>query len=215
VTAWQGNQLFLEEMARALVETGGLVGQCGDYHPAEQSKAIVLPATVQDVIAARIDRLPPQEKRLLQTAAVIGRVVPYDLLQAIRVQDDTNPRDALAALEAGEFLYQTCFIQGRVYLPACTDPTGRLRQSDPRAADQFACGSGRGDGGHLGRKPAHRGRGIGRPLGSRRRIGAGDAVPASGSAQRQGPVRPRPGHRTGRAGLERGQTHRRTESACD
>ena len=42
-----------------------------------------MPATVQAVLAARIDRLPPEEKRLLQTAAVIGKDVPFALLQAI------------------------------------------------------------------------------------------------------------------------------------
>ena len=42
-----------------------------------------VPATVQAVLAARIDRLPPEEKRLLQTAAVIGTEVPLPLLQAI------------------------------------------------------------------------------------------------------------------------------------
>ena len=45
--------------------------------------SIQVPATVQAVLAARIDRLPPEEKRLLQTAAVIGMEVPLPLLQAI------------------------------------------------------------------------------------------------------------------------------------
>jgi predicted ATPase len=52
-----------------------------------------VPATVQAVLAARIDRLPPEEKRLLQTAAVIGTVVLLPLLQAIA---DRAPRQRCA-----------------------------------------------------------------------------------------------------------------------
>ena len=47
-----------------------------------------MPATVQAVLAARIDRLPPEEKRLLQSAAVIGKDVPFALLQAIADQSE-------------------------------------------------------------------------------------------------------------------------------
>src|SRR5262245_34263813 len=68
----QGNPLFLEEGVRTLVETGVLVGEPGAYRLAHAIPTVQMPATVQAVLAARIDRLPPEEKRLLQTAAVIG-----------------------------------------------------------------------------------------------------------------------------------------------
>jgi predicted ATPase len=58
---------------RALVETGGLVGEPGAYRLAQALSTMQVPATVQAVLAARIDRLRPEEKRLLQTAAVIGK----------------------------------------------------------------------------------------------------------------------------------------------
>jgi class 3 adenylate cyclase len=79
----EGNPFFLEESVRALVETGILVGAPGPYRLAQSLPTIQVPATVQAVLAARIDRLPPEEKRLLQTAAVIGTEVPLPLLQAI------------------------------------------------------------------------------------------------------------------------------------
>jgi len=79
----QGNPFFLEESVRILVETGVLVGQGGAYHLAKSLDSRQLPATVQAVLAARIDRLPSEEKRLLQTAAVIGTEVPFPLLHAI------------------------------------------------------------------------------------------------------------------------------------
>src|SRR5207247_1222924 len=67
-----GNPLFLEESVRALVETGALRGKPGDYRLVRPVPAVEVPASVQAVLAARIDRLAPNDKRLLQCAAVIG-----------------------------------------------------------------------------------------------------------------------------------------------
>jgi predicted ATPase len=67
-----GNPFFLEESVRTLVETGVVAGASGAYGLAQTLPTIQVPATVQAVLAARIDRLPPEDKRLLQTAAVIG-----------------------------------------------------------------------------------------------------------------------------------------------
>jgi class 3 adenylate cyclase len=61
-----GNPFFLEETVRTLVETGVLVGEPGAYRVARDLPTIQVPATVQAVLAARIDRLPPEEKHLLQ-----------------------------------------------------------------------------------------------------------------------------------------------------
>ncbi len=82
----EGNPFFLEESVRTLVETGALVGERGAYRLAAEVAGIRVPATVQAVLAARIDRLPAEEKRLLQTAAVIGKDVPFALLRAITVE---------------------------------------------------------------------------------------------------------------------------------
>ena len=62
---------------------------------------------MQAVLAARIDRLPPEEKRLLQTAAVIGTEVPLPLLQAIAELPEEALHRGLAHLQAAEFLYET------------------------------------------------------------------------------------------------------------
>src|SRR4030095_4644807 len=79
----QGNPFFLEESVRTLVETRVLVGDHGAYCLAKPRDMLQVPATVQALLAARIDRLPPEDKRLLQTAAVIGTEVPWPLLQTI------------------------------------------------------------------------------------------------------------------------------------
>jgi class 3 adenylate cyclase/tetratricopeptide (TPR) repeat protein len=100
----EGNPFFLEESVRTLVETGMLAGARGAYRLVEDPRAIRVPVTVHALLAGRIDRLAPEDKRLLQLAAVIGRDVPLRLLQA-SVDDghaDLEPR--LARLVAADFL---------------------------------------------------------------------------------------------------------------
>jgi len=72
-----------------------------------------VPATVQALLAARIDRLPPDEKRLLQTAAVIGTEVPLALLQAIAELPEVALSRSLVQLQAAEFLYETSLFPER------------------------------------------------------------------------------------------------------
>jgi class 3 adenylate cyclase/tetratricopeptide (TPR) repeat protein len=79
----RGNPLFIEEMARSLVESGALRGQRGAYVPAAPIEEAVLPETVQAVLASRIDRLSAGDKDVLRAAAVIGRDVPTELLRAV------------------------------------------------------------------------------------------------------------------------------------
>src|SRR5437899_2125527 len=69
--------------------------------------ALQLPATVHAVLAARIDRLPPEEKSLLQTAAVIGTEVPVPLLQAVAERPEAALHHSLAHLQAAKFFYET------------------------------------------------------------------------------------------------------------
>jgi class 3 adenylate cyclase len=111
----EGNPFFLEECVRILVETGGLVGEPGAYRLARALPSVQVPATVQAVLAARIDRLPPEDKRLLQTAAVIGNEVPCTLLQRIAgLAEDALYRN-LAHLQATELLYETHLFPEQIY----------------------------------------------------------------------------------------------------
>jgi len=70
-------------------------------------ESLQVPATVQTVLAARIDRLPPEEKQLLQAASVIGKDVPYAILAAIAERPEEALRPGLAHLQEAEFLYET------------------------------------------------------------------------------------------------------------
>jgi predicted ATPase len=111
----EGNPFFLEESVRTFVETGVLVGEPGAYHLVQALPTIEVPATVQAVLAARIDRLPPEDKRLLQTAAVIGTDVSFTLLHAIAdMSEETLPR-GLAHLQAVEFLYEAQLFPEQEY----------------------------------------------------------------------------------------------------
>ena len=103
----EGNPFFLEESVRTLAETGVLVGERAAYRLGQALSTIQVPATVQAVLAARIDRLPAEEKRLLQTAAVIGTEVPLPLLHAIADVPEAVLQRHLTALQSAEFLYET------------------------------------------------------------------------------------------------------------
>jgi class 3 adenylate cyclase/tetratricopeptide (TPR) repeat protein len=103
----RGNPFFLEETVRTLVETKALTGERGRYRLTQPVQAIQVPATVQAMLAARIDRLPPDEKRLLQFASVVGKHVPLTLLQEIADLPDQTLRQGLYRLQAAEFLDET------------------------------------------------------------------------------------------------------------
>jgi class 3 adenylate cyclase/tetratricopeptide (TPR) repeat protein len=111
----EGNPFFLEESVRTLVETGVLMGEPSAYHLAQTIPTVQVPATVQAVLAARIDRLPPEEKRLLQTAAVIGTEVSLPLLQAIAELSEEGLQRGLAHLQAAEFLYEVRLFPEHAY----------------------------------------------------------------------------------------------------
>jgi class 3 adenylate cyclase/tetratricopeptide (TPR) repeat protein len=111
----EGNPFFLEESVQTLAETKALVGERGAYRLARSTEAIQVPATVQALLAARIDRLPTAEKQLLATAAVIGKDVPFALLQAVFDQGELPLRQGLAHLQVTEFLYETSLFPDLEY----------------------------------------------------------------------------------------------------
>jgi tetratricopeptide (TPR) repeat protein len=107
----QGNPFFLEELAQTLVEEGVLEGE-----PASPlTRDLQLPPTVHAVLAARVDRLALEAKRLLQTAAVIGMDVPLPLLHAIAELPAAALHCGLARLQAAEFLFETHDLPEPVY----------------------------------------------------------------------------------------------------
>jgi len=103
----EGNPFFMEESVRSLAETGVLLGEKGAYRPGLKIENIRIPSTVQTVLADRIDRLPIEEKQLLQTAAAIGVKVPLPVLRALAGLPEAELYRYLTHLQAAEFLYET------------------------------------------------------------------------------------------------------------
>jgi class 3 adenylate cyclase/tetratricopeptide (TPR) repeat protein len=103
----EGNPFFLEESVRTLVEIGALTGERGSYRLVREPETLHIPPTAQALLATRIDRLTPEDKRLLQTAAVIGRDVPLALLQDVVEQSVEALQAALGRLQTTEFLYES------------------------------------------------------------------------------------------------------------
>jgi DNA-binding SARP family transcriptional activator/tetratricopeptide (TPR) repeat protein len=104
----RGNPAFLEETVRTLVETKALVGDRGQYRLTRPVQTIQVSPTEQAVLAARIDQLRPEDKRLLQVASVIGsKNVPFALLDAVADLPEETLRNGLKSLQSGELLYET------------------------------------------------------------------------------------------------------------
>jgi class 3 adenylate cyclase/tetratricopeptide (TPR) repeat protein len=115
ITRSQGNPLFIEELIRAFVESKVLVGEAGAYTTSFGIEAVNIPPSVQAVLAARIDRLMPPEKRVLQSAAVVGTDVPLALLREILKTDKEGLHSILPMLEEAELLYQTALYPEVIY----------------------------------------------------------------------------------------------------
>ncbi len=111
----EGNPFFLEESVQTLVETKVLVGERGAYRLARAPESWQIPATAQAILAARIDRLAPEDKRLLQAASVIGKDVPFALLRAIADVPEDSLRRGLSDLQQAEFLYETSLFPDLEY----------------------------------------------------------------------------------------------------
>jgi len=103
----EGNPLFLEEVLRSLIEEGAIKYQAAQWEIIRSVTEMNIPNTLQGVLTARIDRLEESVKRVLQVAAVIGRVFPRYVLAPIVNQKDEILNKALEQLEAAELIERT------------------------------------------------------------------------------------------------------------
>ena len=111
----EGNPFFMEEIVQALIEQGVIsdLRRGGIAHPAVGIRGsaplptdLYIPTTVQGILAARIDRLPPDEKALLQTLAVIGKEFSFGLLKQVVQQSEDDLQRQLSHLQTSEFIYE-------------------------------------------------------------------------------------------------------------
>jgi class 3 adenylate cyclase/tetratricopeptide (TPR) repeat protein len=100
----QGNPFFLEELVHSLVERGDFEGDRGAYRLAGGIDAVPLPATIEALLAARIDHLDEPARQVLQYAAVVGREVPLSILESVTGLAPANLSDALSRLRRAELL---------------------------------------------------------------------------------------------------------------
>ena len=103
VSKTDGNPLFVEELTKAVLESDILVRDANNYRLSGPLPPLAIPATLQDSLMARLDRLQPV-KDTAQLAATIGREFSYALIREVATRDETALRYALAKLEQAELL---------------------------------------------------------------------------------------------------------------
>ena len=102
----EGNPLFIEEIVRALFENGTIVRAGDGIHVTRARAEISIPATVEGIVASRIDRLPPAEKSVLQALAVIGEEFSLPIAQHALGKPADELNRNLAYLQRAEFIYE-------------------------------------------------------------------------------------------------------------
>jgi class 3 adenylate cyclase/tetratricopeptide (TPR) repeat protein len=110
-----GNPFFIEEVVRSLVEAGNLEGERGAHRLVAPVTETAVPASVQAVLSARIDRLAELEKTVLQAAAVIGKEFSEPVLARVTALEPSVLEAALRALVAGEFVFEQELYPESVY----------------------------------------------------------------------------------------------------
>ena len=111
----EGNPFFMEEIVQSLFEQGALLRN-GTVKLAKSLSAIQIPSTVQAVLASRIDRLPPEQKDLLQTLAIIGKEFPRRLVREVSGKSDDELDSLLNGLQTAEFIYEQPSISDVAYV---------------------------------------------------------------------------------------------------
>ncbi len=205
----EGNPFFMEETVLVLFDEGALVRN-GAVKLTRSLNLLKIPPTVQAILAARIDRLPPEEKDLLQTLAVMGKEFPLDLIKQVARKPDDAIERMLSSLQLGEFIYEQpavgeveytfkhALTQEVAYNSMLAERRKQLHRRTAQAIEDLAC------------EPARRQiRGIGAPLRPGWRQLQGDPLPAVGGptglralglSGSQRLCRPRPGVAGGSAG---------------
>jgi adenylate cyclase len=137
----QGNPFFIEEIVRELAEAGHLEGERGGYRLARPIEGAQVPVTVQAVLAARIDRLDPAAKQLLQVASVVGKEVGSRALGMTAGLDRDRIDPVLCELIDAGFLYEAELYPERVLAfrhPLTREVAYGTQLADGRAATHAA-----------------------------------------------------------------------------
>jgi class 3 adenylate cyclase/predicted ATPase len=101
----EGTPFFMEEIVQGLFERG-ILERNGKVTITKPVSEVQIPTTVEGVLSARIDRLAPEAKGVIQTAAVIGREFSVGILERVMSEPSIRLRALLADLQAAEFVYE-------------------------------------------------------------------------------------------------------------
>jgi class 3 adenylate cyclase len=112
----EGNPFFMEETVQVLLDEGALVREGAAVKLTGLLSELQIPPTVQGILAARIDRLPPDTKELLQTLSVIGRELPMSLIRAVVPKSDDEVDRMLGELQLAEFIYEQPAVGDNEYI---------------------------------------------------------------------------------------------------
>ena len=137
----QGNPFFIEEIVRELAEAGHLEGERGAYRLARPIEDAGVPVTVQAILAARIDRLDPDAKQLLQVASVVGKEVSGRALGMTAGLERDRIDPVLCELIEAGFLYEAELYPERVLAfrhPLTREVAYGTQLADRRAATHAA-----------------------------------------------------------------------------
>ncbi len=181
----EGNPFFVEELVKSLREAGSIRPAGDGWVLTQRLEELIVPETIQDVIAARIDRLPEAPKRALQAASAIGRGFSRRLLDRI-VERRRAYRDTAAGPHRARADLREAGLPGvRVHLQARPHAGSRVRLA-PGSAPEGAPSTDRRDDRRPVRGPAGRAvRGPGAPLREGRGLGQGARVPHAGRPTRR------------------------------
>ena len=114
VAKTDGNALFVEELTKAVLESGLLVSDADGYRLSGPLPPLAIPATLQDSLMARLDRLAPV-KEIAQIGATIGREFSFSLIRIVAGYDETALHHALTQLEDAELVFRRGELPEAVY----------------------------------------------------------------------------------------------------
>jgi tetratricopeptide (TPR) repeat protein len=112
----EGVPFFIEELVKSLQDLKIMERKDNKYHLAKDIKEVTIPATIQDVIMARVDSLPEETKSLLQTVSAVGRESSYDLIKRITGLTEQELLSHLSVLKDSELLYERGIYPQSTYI---------------------------------------------------------------------------------------------------
>ena len=112
----EGVPFFIEEFIRSLRDLKIIQRKGNKYYLAKDTQDVIIPATIQDVIMARVDTLPEAAKAVLQTGSVVGREFSHDLIRRVTVIPEQELLTHLSVLKDSELLYERGIYPQSTYI---------------------------------------------------------------------------------------------------